>query len=53
LIDNLSIEKSTALLFLCQSAHIKKIVEKMDNGADNNLVDYARAEIVRDALEDK
>jgi len=53
LIDNLSIEKSTALLFLCQSAHIKKIVEKMDDGADNNLVDYARAEILRDALEDK
>jgi len=53
LIDDLSIEKSTALLFLCQSAHIKKIVERMADEADNNLVDYARAEIVRNALEDK
>ena len=53
LIDNLSIEKSTALLFLCQTAHIQKILERMDDGVDNNLVDYTRAEIVREALEDK
>ena len=53
LINNLSIEKLTALLFLCQSAHIKKILDIMDDGVDNNLVDYSRAEIIRDALEDK
>lgn len=52
LVNDISIEKSTALIFLCQSAHIKKILEIMDDGVDTKLVDYTRAKFVRDALGD-
>jgi protein arginine kinase len=46
-----SVEVVTALMILSQKAHIQKLLDSSDDEADNKLVDYTRAKLIRRVLE--
>jgi len=45
------LERITAMLFLTQNAHVQYLMDGKEAGADTKIVEHARAEMVRDALE--
>ncbi|MBN1836211.1 MAG: hypothetical protein JW820_10200 [Spirochaetales bacterium] len=52
ILDRPSPEVVTALMILSQKAHIQKMLDAADDEADNKLVDYTRAKLIRRALEE-
>jgi protein arginine kinase len=44
------LERVTALLFLSQKAHVQYFVQDEEESADADILDHARARIVRDSL---
>jgi len=53
IIQGPSSEAVTALLILVQKSHIQKMLDTKDDEADNKLVDYTRAKLIRRALEEQ
>ncbi len=51
MISELGIEVVTSLMIRAQKAHIQKMLDQMDDDADNKLADYTRAKLIRHALE--
>ena len=49
LIEGISLEAVTPLLFLCQKSHVQKVLNP-EGEVDSRMVDHARARIVRDVL---
>ena len=52
LID-LPVEVCSSLIFLSQKSHIQKLIKDKESGADETLVDYTRAEFVKEKIEKK
>ena len=52
LID-LPIEICTGLIFLSQKSHVQKMIKDRDAGADEMLIDYTRAEYIKNAINKK
>jgi protein-arginine kinase len=44
-------EVITALMIQAQKAHVQKSLDQTDDDADNKLVDYTRAKLIRHALQ--
>lgn len=51
IIDKPSNEVITTLMIQAQKAHVQKSLDQTDDDADNKLVDYTRAKLIRRALE--
>jgi protein arginine kinase len=50
IIENPSNEVITTLMIQAQKAHVQKSLDQTDDDADNKLVDYTRAKLIRRAL---
>ena len=50
LIKDISINRVTSLLILCQKSHIQKIMSNLNNNKDIKMINYLRAKIIRENL---
>ncbi len=46
------LERITAMLFLTQKAHVQYLIDGIETSADTRTIDHARAELVRNALQE-
>lgn len=47
---DMPVEQITALLFLTQKSHVQQLIDSQETGADTRLIDYTRANMIREAL---
>ncbi len=48
----LPLERITALLFLTQKSHMQQLIDSQETGADTKLIDYTRANMIKEAIGD-
>ena len=44
------VERITALFFLTQKSHVQQLIDSGETGADEKLIDYTRATMIKEAL---
>ncbi len=47
---DMPVETITALFFLTQKSHVQQLIENEETGADTRLIDYTRANMIKEAL---